>query len=426
MATQQLASDPDLLCSTRTTCRSCLSPRLDDLLSLGQMQISDFLDANAEEKERKVPLELVLCPQCSLVQLRHTTRPDLLWKHYWYRSGINTTMRHALAEITARARAWAPLRASDIVLDIGCNDGTLLRTYPEAGIRKVGFEPAANLVEEASVGTTRILNDFFHAEGFRQAFGEERARIITSISMFYDLEDPNAFVHSAARCLRPDGLWIIQMNYLVAMMEKNAFDNIGHEHLEYYSLYSLRPLLERHGLKILDVETTDLNGGSFRIYIAHAGSELQPAAGAGQRIAAMEQEENRLGLSTPAPYLAFAARVERLKSQVAGFVKQEVAKGKTVYAYGASTRGSTLLQYFGLDRRHIRAAVERSPHKFGKKTSGTWIPILSEEQARADRPDYMLVLPYFFLDEFLEREREYLAGGGKFLVPVPEFRILPD
>jgi NDP-4-keto-2,6-dideoxyhexose 3-C-methyltransferase len=420
----QPAVEQEALYQIRNTCRSCGSARLKSVLNLGPIQISNFVDLDAEEEEKSVPLDLLLCADCSLVQLRHTTRPDLLWKHYWYRSGTNFTMRSALAEITAKAEGVVSLSPGDIVVDIGCNDGTLLRSYRTKGIQLVGFEPAENLISDASVGTSRIINDFFNYGAFDRAPPGAKAKVITSISMFYDLEDPNAFVRDAAQCLDRDGLWIIQMNYLPSMLKINAFDNIGHEHLEYYSLLSLRRLLDRNSLEIIDVETTDLNGGSIRVYIRHPQSKLRPAAGAAERIRKIEELERKMALDTPAPYEAFTKRIERIKHDVVDFVLTETGKGKTVYAYGASTRGTTLLQYFGLDRRQILKAVERSPYKFGKKTAGTWIPIISEEQARKEKPDYLLILPYFFLDEFRQRERDYLLGGGKFIVPVPKMQII--
>jgi NDP-4-keto-2,6-dideoxyhexose 3-C-methyltransferase len=424
--TTNIKTAPELeaLFTIRNTCRSCGSSNLKRVLNLGPMHISAFVDLDADEEEKIVPLDLLLCEDCSLVQLRHTTRPDLLWKHYWYRSGTNFTMRSALAEITDRVESVVRLSPKDIVIDIGCNDGTLLRSYRTKGIRLVGFEPAGNLVSDAAVGTTRIINDFFNFDAFNKAFPRESAKVITSISMFYDLEDPNTFVRDVRSCLSPNGLWIIQMNYLPAMLEINAFDNIGHEHLEYYSLLALRKLLERNGLDIIDVETTDLNGGSIRVYIRHAEANVQASAAAAERIQAIEAQEQAMALDTPTPYDAFAKRIEKIKHDVVDFVRAETAKGKRIYAYGASTRGTTLLQYFGLDRTQIIKAVERSPYKFGKKATGTWIPIISEEQAREEQPDYMLILPYFFLDEFLQREREYLVRGGRFIVPVPTMRVI--
>lgn len=409
---------------TRTTCRSCNSENLTSILSLGVLYISNFVDIDAPEEGPKAPLELILCKYCKLVQLRHTTSPDLLWKHYWYRSGMNNTMRAALADVTEKAETLVPLSVGDLVLDIGCNDGTLLRSYRSKGLRLMGFEPASNLIEDAEVGTTKIINDYFNFKAFEANFGDAKAKIITSIAMFYDLEDPNAFLADVCKCLDENGVWVIQMNYLPTMLEQNAFDNIGHEHLEYYSLTALRNLLARHELEIFDVELNEINGGSFRIYVSHPRASLKALPGSEERLCNVDNIEQRMGLMSSPIYEDFSGRVTDIKRRVREFVIKEVAQGETIYVYGASTRGSTLLQFFGLDSRFIKAAVEKSPFKWGKKTTGTWIPIISEERARAEKPDYFLILPYFFLDEFREREREYLASGGKFIVPLPHLQII--
>ncbi len=400
--------------TTRQTCRSCGVSSFAAVLELGDHYVSNFVESSDGQHLPRAPLELILCQQCSLLQLRHTTPAEWLYRQYWYKSGVNASMKAALADVSARAEEVAGLRPGDSVLDIGCNDGTLLRSYRTPGIRRVGFEPAQNLVPEAKSGTERIINDFFHAA----AVAGEKFRVITSIAMFYDLEDPNAFVADVVRCLDEEGIWVIQMSYLPLMLSQNAFDNICHEHLEYYSLTSLRPLLERQRLALLDVETNDVNGGSFRIYVTHAGSRLKAREGAGERLQRMLSEEARLGLTERRVYEEFAQRVSRIRDKVCRSVRTEVRKGKKVSVYGASTKGNTLLQYFGLDCTVIQAAAERNPDKWGKRTVGTWIPIVSEEEARRNS-DWFLVLPWHFIEEFQTRERAFLAGGGKLLVPLP-------
>ena len=404
----------------RTTCRSCHAESLVPILSLGDQYVSDFV-AEGAPTGVQVPLELVLCDagsgECGLLQLRHTTSRELLYRHYWYKSGINQTMRDALADIARSAEDLVKLEAGDLVLDIGCNDGTLLRSYKNSGLFLAGFEPAVNLIPEAEEGTTRIINDFFNFDEYHRVFADTKAKVITSIAMFYDLEEPNQFVSDVARILNDDGVWIIQMNYLRLMLEQNAFDNIGHEHLEYYSLMSLHNLLRRHQLEIFDVELNEINGGSFRTYVQHPG--VRPV-----RLNVSDLETGESLLRSIKPYHAFAERVEDIKSRLCQFIYREIDRGKKVYVYGASTRGNTLLQYFGLDHKMITAAAERNPQKYGLRTVGTGIPIISEEQARKERPDYFLVLPWAFLHEFMEREREFLTLGGKFIAPLPEYQII--
>ena len=277
-------------------------------------------------------------------------------------------------------------------------------------------------MEEARVGTTHIVNDFFSYEAFRNAFADTKAKVITSIAMFYDLERPNAFVEDIASCLAEDGVWIVQMSYLPSMLTANAFDNICHEHLEYYSLMAIQRLMDRHRLEIVDVELNDVNGGSIRLFIRLPGGGSAPEGGA--RVAKMLESERNLGLQSRGVYDRFAERVDAIKQSVAQFITEETGKGKSVYVYGASTKGNTLLQYFGLDSSVLEGAAERNPEKWGKKTVGTMVPIVSEEHARAENPDYFLVLPWHFLEGFREREREYLDRGGKFIVPLPEFQIV--
>jgi len=412
---------------TITQCRVCASKRLTAILSLGSIYVSDFVTDRVAADTSAYPLELVLCDPglggCGLLQLKHTVDPSKMYNFYYYHSGTNTLMREALADITAKAVKQVPLKRGEIVLDIGCNDGTLLRSYPTRGIRLAGFDPAKNLMPEATVGTTKIINDFFNYDAFENSFPGEKAKIITSIAMFYDLDDPNVFVADIVKCLHPDGLWVIQMSYLPLMLEQNAFDNICHEHLEYYSMMSLQFLLRRHGLQAVDVELNDVNGGSFRVYVRSRSKKARPEGL--RRVAALERKESRFRLHDKKTYFDFAARIEGIRKKIYQFIKREAGRGKKIYVYGASTKGNTLLQHFGLDHRLIQAAAERNPDKFGKKTVGTLIPIVSEEEARSAKPDYFLVLPWHFLKGFVKREKEYFRSGGRFIVPLPKMKIMP-
>jgi SAM-dependent methyltransferase len=334
-------------------------------------------------------------------------------------------MTAALQDIANQAEKTVHFGEGDMVVDIGCNDGTLLRSYKTRGLALVGFEPATNLVEFAQVGTTRIVNDYFTIESFQGHFGESKARLITSIAMFYDLDEPNEFVDDVAHVLDGDGVWILQMSYLPSMLKQNAFDNICHEHLEYYSLSSLEALLNRHDLEVFDAELNDVNGGSFRVYVKHRSSKsLGNQSDSKNRVAQLRKLETDMHLSDRRVYLEFASRVTSLGQKVRQFIEEEHRKGRKVYVYGASTKGNTLLQFWNLDHNIIVAAAEKNPDKWGKKTIGTLIPIISEEQARADKPDYFLVLPWHFLDEFVKREQAYLSAGGRFIVPLPEFRLI--
>ena len=410
----------------RKTCRVCGSNKLIPILSLGDQFVTNFV----EEPNRdyaKGPLELVLCNVkdggCGLLQLKHTIERDILYKKYWYKSGISTTMVKALADIVSSAERLNKFSSEDLVVDIGSNDGTLLRQYTTPGLITVGFEPS-NLWKLGIEGTSRIINDYFNYETFQREFGNKKAKLITSIAMFYDLEDPNTFVEDIRKCLDKDGVWIIQMNYLGLMLKNNTFDNISHEHLEYYSLLSLSNLLDRHHMETFDVELNDVNGGSFRVYVRHKGGIIQGFPGNNERLEKQKNYEEKIGLDNYKVYDKFAKRIEKTKNDLVAFLNHEVKKGKKIFIYGASTRGLVVLQYAGIDKRLIKAAVDLNPDKWGKYIVGTDIPILSVEEYRKEKPDYLFVLPYHFIEEIKDQEREFLKQGGKMIVAIPEFKII--
>jgi NDP-4-keto-2,6-dideoxyhexose 3-C-methyltransferase len=393
---------------TRTTCRLCGSADLQDVFSVGNQYINDFVPKERIGKGLQAPLDLVSCGRCTLLQLRHTAPQELLYaRHYWYRSGVTDTMRRALRDITAQIEPMVNLKAGDVVLDIGANDGTLLASYEVPGLVRVGCEPANNLVEQLRDKADHVIHDFWTYENYA-ALGLPKAKVVTAIGMFYDLEEPNQFIRDAQRALADDGVFVAQLMCLTPMLEKNDLGNICHEHLEYYSLESLRYLFETNGLEMFKIEENDVNGGSYRIFARHHKGTGIP----------FSEKVTREDVA------AFGARLRRNRDACVTFIKGEVAKGKTVYVYGASTKGNVILQYYGLDASLITAAAERSPEKWGKYTVGTWIPIVSEEEARRAQPDYFLVLPWAFFDEFYAREQEWRDRGGKFIVPLPEFRVV--
>lgn len=412
------------------TCRVCEGP-LEAVLSLGEQYISTFVSPDQPDGA-KAPLDLVLCRQCRLLQLRHTVPGEMMYQNYWYRSGTNQTMRDALADISGAAEKLVQLQAGDSVLDIGCNDGTLLGSYTMPGIYKIGFDPAQNLAVFSREAAHKIVVGFFDADRFLAEADLRglRPKVVTSIAMFYDLEDPQKFVADIRRIMHPDGMWIVQMSYLPLMLKQNDFGNICHEHLEYYSLQSLEYLVGLHGLSIVDAQLNDVNGGSIRVFIRNRaanpttfGDEAYREQAA-DRVSELRESEAKLGLETMTPYREFADRVQGIKRDVSDFVKNQVEHQKRVFVYGASTKGNTMLQYFGLDRSLISAAAERNPDKWGKVTVGTRIPIISEAEARAAKPDYFLVLPWHFIEEFKTREKNYLSSTGRFIVPLPQFSLI--
>lgn len=401
--------------------------QLVELFSLGNLYMSDFIDASVIQA-RRVPLTLMLDKKSGLLQLKHTAPFDEMYANYWYRSGINKTMTEELKGIAKKSLALIKSNTSDIVLDIGCNDGTLLKYY-RYYLQRFGFDPARNMEKYSRQYTNWLVTDYFTASAyFNRTL--KKAKIITTIAMFYDLEEPHKFVDDIEAVLDTGGLWIVQMSYMPLMLQQCAFDNLCHEHLEYYSLSSFEWLIKQHNLKVVDVELNDINGGSFRIYVRKEGSNDDLFGTAPYRdvalfrINSLLEYEKTLNLNNPETYTTWFEKIQGIKKQTVEFIKSEKAKGKTIYGYGASTKGNTLLQWYGLDNTLIDAIAERNPDKYGKQTVGTNIEIKSEEEMRQTKPDYLLVLPWHFISEFKNREKEYLNSGGKFIVPLPQFRVI--
>ena len=414
----------------RYSCRICGSKNLTSILNLGDQYFANYSPKSNDVVpfEEKIPLELVRCDKsidpksCGLVQLRHTTPPNLMYDRYFYRSGINQTMTNNLNEIAKQAISKIKLNPNDIVIDIGCNDGTLLQNYKELPIRSVGFDPAKNMVQFSKQTGAAIITEFFSAEEFIKNYGSEKAKIITSIAMFYDLEDPNQFVDDISKILHPDGIWILELSYLPLMLSQNAFDTIVHEHLEYYHLDALEFLLSKFNLKVVDIQLNDINGGSFRVVVQHKEKSIDNKSL--QHITELREKEKNLNLSTNQPFDDFIIKINDEKDKLVAFIKNEVSAGKTVHCYGASTKGNTLLQFYNLDKKLIQFIADRNPDKWGRRTIGTDISIISEEESHSMNPDYFLILPWHFINEFKEREKNYLKNGGKLLVPLPKFKII--
>lgn len=410
----------------REDCRLCGLDKLVPILSLGEQFVTNFMDDPGKEA-LKAPLDVVLCDPsdngCGLLQLKHTVNRDVLYRQYWYLSGTSTTMVSALRDVARKSENLAGLSSGDIVVDIGSNDGTLLKQYKTRSLRRVGFEPS-NLWGVCKEEGIQTINDYFNKESFSKEFGNKRAKLITSIAMFYDVDDPNLFVNDVKDTLSNGGLWVIQMNYLGTMLEQNTFDNISHEHLEYYSLGSLEQLLKRHGFEVADLEINDVNGGSFRTYVVPENSKLSFPKEAAERVEKQREYEERLGLGGKEVYNNFKKRVERISNDLREFLTEEVQKGKKIYIIGASTRGLVVLQHAGIDNRLITAAADKNPNKIGRYIVGTGIPIISLDQYRKDNPDYTLVLPYQFKNEIMNQESDYLRRGGKMIFALPELQII--
>ena len=419
-----------MILKSRDSCRICGSKNLTPILDLGDQYLANYSPKSGDilPFKEKIPLELVRCDKslnsnsCGLVQLLHTTPPNLMYDRYFYRSGINDTMPKNLKEIVQQAISKIKLNQNDIVLDIGCNDGTLLQNYKQLSVRSVGFDPAKNMLQFSKLSGAKIITDFFSSEEFKNHFGNEKAKIVTSIAMFYDLENPNSFVKDISKILDTDGIWILELSYLPLMLSQNAFDTIVHEHLEYFHLGALEFLLSKFRLKIVDVQLNDINGGSFRVFVQHTDKSIDDESL--KRINKLRKNEDDLNLNSNKSFDIFLEKINLEKDKLVTFINNEISKGKIIHCYGASTKGNTLLQFYNLDKNSIQFIADRNPDKWGRSTVGTDIKIISENESHSMNPDYYLILPWHFIDEFKEREKIFLKNGGKLIVPLPHFKII--
>ncbi len=416
----------------RQTCRVCGSPILVPVIDLGPQVLQGAFakPGRPAPVEVTLPMRLVRCgagrdpAACGLLQTAASVPPELLYRTYWYRSGLNTTMRDHLRGIAEQAGALAGLsadRSAPAVLDIGCNDGTLLFSYPAASLR-VGVDPSN--IAAGLEGDVTVVNAFFPSDTALAELAGTQFDIVTSIAMFYDIEDPCGAAAAISRLLAPDGLWVLELSYLPLMLLRNAFDTVCHEHLEYYSLAVLETVARRAGLRIFRAEVNGMNGGSIRCFVCHAANGRFGTAEDRAFLEALRRREAAMALATDRPYHAFQARAEALREEVVGHLRAVRDGGGRVHVYGASTKGNVLLQWCGIGRDLVECAADRNPDKVGAVTPGTGIPIVSEAESRALRPDLYLVLPWHFRREFLERERAMVMGGTKLLFPLPGVEIV--
>ncbi len=404
-----------------SACRICGSSNLNLVLSLGEQHLTGVFPKSTSEEVSKGPLDMVWCGGCGLLQMKQSYSLDEMYgDNYGYRSGLNASMvRHLTNKIHTLER-MVTLNANDLVIDIGSNDATSLKAYTSK-CRKVGIDPTGTKFKEYYTDDISLIPTFFSADAFKKDFANDKARIITSIAMFYDLESPAAFVKDIEACLADDGIWHFEQSYMPSMLRTNSYDTICHEHLEFYSLKVVKHVLEFCGMRIIDVQMNDINGGSFAV-TACKKNAVHISNNA--VINWLLQQEQEMGLDTAAPYEAFKERVFRQRKNLVALIDALVADGKKVFGYGASTKGNVLLQFCEFTTEQIPFIAEVNEQKFGAFTPGTLIPIISENEAKALKPDYFLVLPWHFKNSILEREREYIEQGGKFIFPLPEIEIV--
>ena len=403
-------------------CRISRSQHLVSVLNLGNQALTGVFPHDEAELVTVGPLELVWSPDSGLLQLRHSyNAAEMYGDNYGYRSGLNQSMVNHLTDKVAYLERLVPLNSGDVVVDIGSNDATTLKAYQTKGIKRIGIDPTGKKFAEYYPPEISLVPDFFSANAYRSV-EQKPARIVTSIAMFYDLESPIEFAKQIESILADNGVWHFEQSYMPSMLRTNSYDTICHEHLEYYSLGVVKTILEKSGLRLVDVVMNSINGGSFAVTAAKTSNTSIKSNDA--VVNWLLNQEDRMGLNTARPYRDFEERVFRHRDDLKRLINALNADGKKILGYGASTKGNVLLQFCGLTANDIPAIAEVNPEKYGKVTPGSHIPIISEAEAKAMKPDYFLVLPWHFKDGILRREKEYLASGGNFIFPFPEIEIV--
>ena len=404
-----------------TSCRICGNTDLLPVLNLGHQTLTGVFPRTAQESLTRGPLILVKCTgagRCGLLQLQHSyTLSEMYGANYGYRSGLNPSMVAHLRSKVERIKSYGVIYSGDIILDIGSNDGTTLRQYALPHCRLVGMDPTGSKFIEHYTSDIELIADFFSAETFQSRFGTEKAKVVTSFSMFYDLEDPVDFMRQVSEILHDEGIWVLEQSYMPLMLDTNSYDTVCHEHLEYYALAQITWMAERAELEVVDVELNDVNGGSFSLVIQKKGGKLVPK----EAVASLRSTEALRNLDSEATYGAFSSRVEASRMELLDFLNRAKAQGKRVAGLGASTKGNVLLQYCGIDSSLVYAIGEVNPDKFGAVTPGSKIPIVDEKQILSDAPDYVLVLPWHFRG-FFDSQPRYANLNLVYPLPSLSFR----
>ena len=401
-------------------CRSCGAGPIETVLDLGQIPLVNALPAAAElrEPDPRFPLVLALCPACALVQITHTVPPEQLFREYLYFSSYSDTMLAHARGLVERVVSERRLGGRHLAVEIASNDGYLLCNYQRFGVPVLGIEPARNIARVAEDRGIPTVAEFFGRElGEELAREGRRADVIHAHNVFAHVPDPNGVVAGMKALVAPDGVIVIEAPYLRDMIEGLEFDTIYHEHLSYFSVSAVAPLFARHGLSLVDVERVPIHGGSLRLWVAHAGTPVQPS------VAALLAEEAALGMTGLPYYRDFASRVSALREELVGILRRLKHEGRRLAAYGAAAKGAVLLNYAGIGPDLLDFVADRSPHKQGRYLPGVRIPVRPAIALLEDQPDYVLLLAWNFEDEIRAQQAPYLQRGGRFIVPIPQVRL---
>lgn len=401
-------------------CRICGNTHLKRVLDLGEQMLTGVFPREKNAHITSGPLSLVKCvgeaEACGLLQLEHSyDLGEMYGDNYGYRSGLNQSMVKHLHAKVERIKNLVSIKHGDLVVDIGSNDSTTLQAYPEE-LDLVGIDPTGVKFHSYYPAHIKLIPDFFSSRLIKERFPGRKAKVVTSFSMFYDLESPMDFMREVHEVLADDGIWVFEQSYMPSMLETNSYDTVCHEHLGFYALRQIKWMADRVGFNILDVEFNDVNGGSFSVTVGKSSSAFVES----KNIYDILNREKILGLDTLQPYQEFAKRVAKNKIELLEFIKKARSEGKTISALGASTKGNVLLQYCGLSCSEIDFIGEVNSEKFGCYTPGTSIPIIPEDELLKINPDYLIVLPWHFERFFLNNPK---FTNKALVLPLPNLRV---
>jgi hypothetical protein len=408
-------------------CRICGNTGLVTVLDLGEQHLTGVFPKSENHNLTKGPLALVKCMDgknaCGLLQLKHSyDLNEMYGDTYGYRSGLNQSMVRHLEGKVKKIEGLIEIKEGDVILDIGSNDATLLKAYGQKRACLFGVDPSAEKFRSFYTDNISLITEFFPSQTFVKQLGSSKAKVVTSISMFYDLEQPLEFVKAIHDIIDTNGIWVFEQSYLPLMLKTNSYDTVCHEHLEYYCVAQIKWLMDKVGFNIIDIEMNDVNGGSFSVMVAKKESSVfkENTALVNQFL----EQEAREGYNNLTTYSQFSNMVQSHRNDLVALLTKLKNEGKKVVGYGASTKGNVVLQYCGITKDLLPVIAEVNQDKFGAYTPGTLIPIISEAEAKKMNPDYYLVMPWHFKNNFLTREKDFLLNGGKFIFPLPHIEIV--
>ena len=402
-------------------CRNCRNNQFINLFSLGKMSFTGKFSKNFFHNVPRAYLNLLMCKKCKLVQLdRNFNQKYLYGKDYGYRTGINNTMIDHIRKKVKKCSTLVKLKAKDYVLDIASNDATLLSFYKK-NIITVGVDPLVNKYRKYYNKINYKISNFFQIGDIKKKKFKKKFKIISALSVFYDLKNPNKFVREIKEALDKSGVFVLEHADLLCIIQKNLFDTICHEHLEYYSSKVIIEMMNRNGLKVFDHEFNDINGGSSCYYICHQNANYKIKE---KKIRTVLSKERKIGLNSEKIFKIFFKKIMNEKNKLQKLIKKIKNKKLTIHGYGASTKGNVILQFCSIKNNDINCIAERNPLKYNLFTPGTKIKIISENYSRKQKPDYFLVLPWHFKKEILIREKKIRQKGTKFIFPLPKLQVV--